>query len=35
MPMNMLAGGGVLLTLVWKGVAVTVGSERSCTLTVR
>ena len=35
MPINMLAGGGVLLPLVWNGVAVTVGSERSCTLTVR
>jgi hypothetical protein len=35
MPMKMLAGGGVLLPLVWNGVAVTLGSERSCTLTAR
>jgi hypothetical protein len=27
--MNMLAGAGALLPLVWNGVAITVGSERS------
>jgi hypothetical protein len=35
MPMNMLAGAGELLPFVWNGVAVAMGTERSCTLTAR